>query len=47
MVNRLAETYGVGSRCVEHGMQWYRTVNGGAADAAVLWGGGCYQVWKS
>jgi len=28
MTNSFAETYGVGSRCLEHGRQWSRTVGG-------------------
>jgi len=40
MANSFTETYGVGSRCLEHGRQWSRTYT------AQLWGAGCYQVWK-
>jgi len=42
--NILAESYGFGSWCVEHGRQWSRTIMGGPTSAAVQWGGGCYQV---
>ena len=42
--NLYAETYGPGSRCVEHGRQWFLTMSGTNSTSAV-YGGGCYQVW--
>ena len=42
--NLYAETYGPGSRCVEHGRQWFQTMSGTNSTSAV-YGGGCYQVW--
>ena len=42
-INTHAKTYGPGSRCVEHGRQWFFTVNGVNSTSAV-YGGGCYQV---
>ena len=43
-MNIRAETYGPGSRCVEHGRQWFLTANG-ANSTSEVYGGGCYQVW--
>ena len=43
-INIQAENYGPGSRCVEHGRQWFLTVNG-ANSTSEVYGGGCYQVW--
>ena len=42
--NLFAETYGPGSRCIEHGRQWFQTMSGTNTTSAV-YGGGCYQVW--
>ena len=42
--NIRAETYGPGSRCVEHGRQWFLTTNE-ASSTSQVYGGGCYQVW--
>ena len=42
--NLYAETYGPGSRCVEHGRQWFLTTNE-ASSTSEVYGGGCYQVW--
>ena len=42
-INIRAETYGPGSRCVEHGRQWFLTANGDNSTSEV-YGGGCYQV---
>ena len=42
--NIRAETYGPGSRCVEHGRQWFFTTSG-LNSTSEVYGGGCYQVW--
>ena len=42
--NFFAETHGPGSRCVEHGRQWFQTRSGTNSTLAV-YGGGCYKVW--
>ena len=46
--NVVGETYGTGSRCLQHGQVWTRTsVNGGSVisdDDNGLYGSGCYQV---
>ena len=40
--NFRAETYGPGSRCIEHGRQW---TENGVSPPGSMYGGGCYQVW--
>ena len=41
--NFFAETYALGSRCVEHGRQWTWT-SGRQTATPTTYGGGCYQV---
>ena len=42
-MNIQAETYGPGTRCVEHGRQWFWTLNG-VNSTSQVYGGGCYLV---
>ena len=41
--NIAGETYGTGSRCIEHGQIWTRTLAGGQVNTYDI-GVGCYQV---
>ena len=41
--NLFAETYSPGSRCIEHGRQWFQTSETNTTSAE--YGGGCYKVW--
>jgi hypothetical protein len=43
--NIAGETYGAGSRCIEHGQNWIRTTGGVQVDTYDI-GVGCYQVSK-
>ena len=42
--NLFAETYSPGSRCIEHGRQWFQTTSETNTTSAE-YGGGCYKVW--
>ena len=41
--NLYAETYGPGSRCIEHGRQWLQTTSE-TNNTSAEYGGGCYKV---